>query len=152
METKDLIQQIETTLKSVLPTSIFINVVEYKQFFGGNCIGIMLAIKDYNINGVNGQRPQAVSLSLDPKTLELQPQIFGGNGGQSIYRQPNRELREEKYLYMQSVKIPFRKPKPEIDNVLKAIKTFAENYIKILKENKDVLMYKEYVDYDSILK
>jgi len=152
--TTNIIQQINDILKPIIPVSkgFYVNVQNYKSFLGSNYIAIQIAAKDYDINGVNGQKPQCVSLLLDINTLELMPQIFGGNGGQSIYRKPNLEVREEKYLYMKSVKIPFRKlSKPNKDNVLSAIKKFAENYIILLKENKDVLMYKEYVDYDKLL-
>ena len=88
---------------------------------------------------------------LDLSYLELHPQIFGGNGGQCIYRQPNKEDAKEKYLAMKSVKIPFRKPTQTPEKIKECISKFIDNYIKILKENKEVLRYKEIVNYDEIL-
>jgi len=145
-------EKIETTLKKVLPASAFINVQPYKGCFGDNYIAIEFAVSDYNINQVRGQKIQMVSLSLKTKTLELQPQVFGGNGGQSISRKPNLGDPKEKYLYCKGIKIPFKKPMPVEKNVLAAIERFAQNWVKALKENKEVLMYQELVNYDEFLK
>lgn len=72
-------------------------------------------------------------------------------GGQSIYRKPNKDVDNEKYLAMKSVKIPFRMPKKEEKNVLDCVEKFAKNWVLALKENKDVLMYQDYVNYDEFL-
>lgn len=114
-------------------------------------VGIMIAASDVEIHNVNGQYPQAVSLILDTDNLELKTQIFGGNGGGCVYRQVDPEHPREKYLAMQRIKIPFRKPKNEMKFVLKAIKTFAERYKQTLIDNKERLMYKDIVDYDQLL-
>jgi hypothetical protein len=143
--------EIENILKSVLPQGIW-RIVNEGKIMGEDFIHIAFAVKDYNINGVNGQKPQCVSLILYTERLELKPQVFCGNGGQHIYRKPNLNDSKEKYLYMKSVKVSFRKPKPEMDKVLRAIKLFAENYIKALRENQSVLMYQDIVNYDEILK
>jgi len=144
--------EIENILLSILPKQAFINVKEIKSCFGDEEIMIFFAAKDYDINNVSGQKPQAVSLLLDIKTLKLRPQVFGGNGGQYIERKPNLNLPEEKYLAMKGVRIPFRTPKPIKEKVLNCIKTFAENWVKLLRENKDVLMYQDIVNYDELLK
>jgi len=86
-------------------------------------IRIMFAANDHAINGVRGQFPQCVSLLLSVNSLELQTQVYGGNGGGVIYRKPNMEDRKEKYLAMKNVKIPFRKPLKTEEAVLKAIQT-----------------------------
>ena len=103
------------------------------------------------INQVSGQKPQIVSLSLDLDTMELQPQCFGGNGGQSIYREPNLNDPKERFLAMKSVKVPFRKPQQTAEKIKVCILKFVDNYIQTLKDNKDVLKYKNIVDYDYIL-
>jgi len=143
--------EIENILLSVLPKQAFINVKEIKSCFGDEEIMIFFAAKDYDINNVSGQKPQAVSLLLDIKTLELRPQSFGCCGGHCIDRKPNLELQEEKYLHMKSIRIPFRTPKPIKEKVLNCIKTFAENWLKLLRENKDVLMYQNIVNYNELL-
>lgn len=148
---QDLKSKIEAILEKVVP-NFYHRVWTYKNYFGeGKNLGILIAASDYAINGVRGQFPQAVSLTLDLSSLELHPQIFGGNGGQSIYRNPNMNDPKEKYLAMKSVKIPFRTPTKEEGAVLKAIEKFAENYKKTLKENIDVLRYTDIVDYDALL-
>jgi hypothetical protein len=143
--------QIENILKSILPQDIWLYVSE-SSVMNEPIIKIAFAVKDYNINNVSGQKPQIVSLRLYTNTLILKPQVFGGNGGNYIYRKPNLNDSKEKYLCMKGVKIPFRTPKPERDNVLKAIKLFAENWVNILKENQGVLMYQDIVNYNEILK
>jgi len=147
----DLKSKIEAILEKVVP-NFYRRVWTYKNYFGeGKNLGILIAASDYAINNVRGQYPQAVSLTLDLSSLELHPQIFGGNGGQAIYRNPNLDDPKEKYLAMKSVKIPFRTPNKEEGAVLKAIEKFAENYKKTLKENIDVLRYTDIVDYDALL-
>ena len=146
-----MINKIKNILDGVLPKAAFRIVSEGKNCFGGNYIKIAFAVSDYDINGVSGQKVQSVSLNLDINTLELYPQCFGGNGGQSIYRKPNLNDPTEKFLAMKSVKIPFRKPKPNEENVLSTIKKFAENWVKTLKENRSELMYQHLVNYDEFL-
>ena len=144
-------EKIEAILNEALPECAYRYVSECTRTFGPPYIRIEFAAKNYNINGVSGQMPQLVSLVLDINTMELNPQIFGGNGGQSIYRKPNLEVKEEKYLAMKSVKIPFKRPKPEEKFILSAIKRFAENWLQTLKDNREVLKYAEYVDYNELL-
>lgn len=143
--------QIETILKQVLPNTAKIIVAE-RTLLGDKYIKIMFAISDYQINNVAEQFPQCVSLILHLETLELSVQIFGGMGGNRIYLKPNLDNPQEKYLAMVGVKIPFRKPKPELKNVLACVQKFAENWLIALKENKDRLMYSNYVDYNNFLK
>lgn len=142
---------IENVLKSVLPANTFISVRE-RKCLGIEYIAIAFAASDYDINGVLGQKPQIVSLNLDLETLELHPQIFGGNGGQCIYRKPNLNDPKEKYLAMKGVKIPFKRPKSEERFILAAIERFAKNWVIALKENKDVLQYQDIVNYDEFLR
>ena len=146
-----MIEKIKDILTSVLPSKTHIYVGETKSIFGDPQIKIVFAVSDYNINGVRGQMVQVVSLLLNLKDMELRPQVFGGNGGRSVYRKPNLNDPKEKYLAMKSIILPFRKPKAEEKYVLAAIKRFAENWLKVLKENRDVLMYQDYVDYDDFL-
>jgi hypothetical protein len=148
---EELKNKIELILKKILP-KFYIKVWVYKNFFDDNKnIGIIISASNYEINNVEGQYPQAVSLSLDLKTLELRPQIFGGNGGQSIYRDPNMNDPKEKYLVMKSIKIPFRTPPKNEEAVLKAIEKFAENYKKAIKDNIDVLRYRDIIDYKYLI-
>lgn len=139
-------------LMKTLPNGFTYNVQESKNFLGnGTYLKIWAAISNTNINNVTGQKPQIVSLMLDNTTLELHPQVFGGNGGQSIYRKPNLNDPKEKYLAMKSVKIPFRTPQKEKQKVLAAVERFFKNYLAALKENKENLMYQDLVNYNEIL-
>ena len=140
--------EIEDILKRKMPSKSYVYVNEGK-LMGDPYIGIRFAVSDYDIHNVEGQKPQLVSLILFPDTLELRPQVFGGNGGQYIYRMPDMADAKEKYLCMKSIKIPFRKPLPEKANVLAAIERYAKNWIKLLKENREFLMYCNYVNYDE---
>ena len=143
--------KIEQILDKVVP-SFYKGVSIRKNIFDtGNNIRIFIAASDYKINGVSGQLPQVVSLSLDLSDMDLHPQVFGGNGGQRIDRKPNMNDPKEKYLAMKGVKVPFRTPQPNEKAVLDAIKRFAENYKKTLAENKEVLLYQDIVDYDKLL-
>lgn len=144
--------EVENILKNVLPSKTNIIVKECKNYFGnGTYLAIAFSVSDYLINNVSGQYPQIVSLSLDLQTLELHPQVFGGNGGQCIYLIPDKNNIKEKYLAMAGLKIPFRTPKKENKFVLSAIEKFAENWLKAIKENKERLMYQNYVNYDEFL-
>lgn len=146
-------EKIENILKNALPEKAFFIVQErINSFDKSPQIAIFISASDNEIYRVKGQHPQLVSLLLDLKTMELYPQVFGGLGGQHIYRQPNKNEPKEKYLVMQSIKIPFRKPQPNEKAVLTAIEKFAKNWLTALKENKDVLMYKDLVDYNELLK
>ena len=143
--------KIEQILDKVVP-SFYKGVSIHKNIFDtGNNIRIFIAASDYKINGVSGQLPQVVSLSLDLSDMDLHPQVYGGNGGRAISRKPNMNDPKEKYLAMQSVKVPFRTPQPNEKAVLDAIKKFAENYKKTLAENREVLLYQDIVDYDKLL-
>jgi hypothetical protein len=146
----ELAGKIRNILSETLP-NFHTYVRQGKHFYGGQYLAIVMAASDYEINNVRGQYPQDVSLMLDLGTLELRPQVFGGNGGQAIYLIPDKENPKEKYLAMARVNIPFRKPKKEEKFVLDAIKRFAENYKKALIENRDRLFYQNYVDYDKLL-
>ena len=143
--------KIEQILDKVVP-SFYKGVSIHKNIFDtGNNIRIFIAASDYKINGVSGQLPQVVSLSLDLSDMDLHPQVFGGNGGQRVEREPNMNDPKEKYLAMKSVKVPFRTPQPNEKAVLDAIKRFAENYKKTLADNREVLLYQDVVDYDKLL-
>lgn len=142
--------KIETILKNVLPSKTNIIVSERKYNFGNEpYLMIAFSVSNHQINNVSGQYPQIVSLILNLQTLELKPQIFGGNGGQSIYLIPDKNNIKEKYLAMASYKIPFRTPKKEEKFVLSTVQKFAENWLNALKENKERLMYQNYVNYEE---
>ena len=143
--------EIAEILTKKLKNKFAFDVTMHKGLGGTPFMKIWIACSNIDINGVSGQKPQVVSLMLEPDTMDLHPQIFGGNGGQSIFRQPNLNDPAEKYLAMKSVKIPFRRPQPTAEKVKACIEKFVDNYITALKENKDVLMYKNLVNYDEVL-
>jgi hypothetical protein len=150
MET--LVTKIKSAIENNLPTKLFhIEVSETKGAFGGNYVRIIISAKNIDMNNIRYQQPQIVSLLLNKDTLELEPQIFNGSGGRRVMRNPNLNLDSEKYLCMFGEKIPFRKPKPNEESVLKAIEKFTQGYVKLLIQFKDVLRYSEIVDYNQLL-
>lgn len=151
MEINEIVEAIQTRLTEKLGDRFPFSVYAVNGSFGGKYVCMWIACSTYEINNVNGQRPQMVSLMLDMDGLTLRPQSLGGNGGQCIYRQPNMEDPNERYLAMKSVKVPFRKPKNTVEAAVDCVGKFADNYIKTLADNYDVLRYKEIVDYDGLL-
>ena len=148
-----MVTKIKNILTNILPENSNIIVSQRNNSFGGGAyIKIAFSPNTKQINDVRGQFAQVVSLKLQLDTLELTPQIFGGNGGKCIYRKPNLNNPKEKNLAMSRIVIPFRKPKTIEKNVLDAIKRFVENYIKALKENIDTLMHQNIIDYKEYLK
>lgn len=131
--------KISDLLKRTLPHGVYTSVEPYKMM-SSNYLAIKFAASDHLINGVKGQRPEAVSLSLNDK-LELQSQAFGGTGGNIIYTKGFKTL-----------KIPFRKPQPNEKSVLQAIENFAKSWVKTLKDNIDILSHQDIVDYKTLLK
>lgn len=145
----ELRDKIESMLKKELPG--FWIEVSPRKALGEVSIAIKMAANNVEINRVDGQRPQAVSLWLKPEKWELHPQVFGGNGGQYIYLIPDKDHPREKYLAMAGYKIPFRTPKKDEASVMRAIQGFAEKYKDALKQNRNRLMYQDVVDYDELL-
>jgi hypothetical protein len=149
MNTEIIIAEVNKIIAETLP-GFWSKVHEYKSI-GGKYIAIKIACSSYEINRVEGQRPQVVSLCLDPVTLELKPQVYGGNGGQTIYRKIDPNHPTERYLAMQSIKIPFRKPTPKLESIYKAIHKFCLNYKEALTNNVDRLEYQDVVNYKELL-
>lgn len=144
--------KIEEILKTYLPSKTYIIVKNGISILGGHSVvKIIFSASDKAINGVYLQLPQIVSLQLDITDMELTVQAYAGSGGQRIMRKPNMNDPKEKYLAMKGVKIPFRQPKKELKFVYNAIIKFAENWIKALQENKEVLCYQDIVNYDEFL-
>lgn len=130
-------EKVQEILNRVVPHAHTI-VEERKNVIGsGSYLKILIAASDFEINQVKGQFPACVSLSLELDSMELQPQAFGGNGGNYIYRKTNEN---ERHFALGSIKIPFRKPKTEEKNVLMAIEKFAENWRKAIKDNLDQML------------
>lgn len=151
-EHKAMAEQIEKTLREVLPSKTHIIVKNGISIFGGHStIKIMFSASEKQINGVHEQFPQVVSLMLDNTTKELSVQHYCGNGGNRIFKEPNKEDPKERFLAMAGIKIPFRKPKGEDKHIIEAVKRFGENWVKAIRENKEVLCYKTYVNYEEFL-
>ncbi len=102
-----------------------------KHFYGGNYVGINIATSNYEINRVEGQYYNNISLILDDD-LTLKFQSFGGNGGQRIYRKINNTP-NEKYLALGHEKIQFRTPKKDEKSVINAIKKVCDKYKDTLR-------------------
>jgi hypothetical protein len=148
----DLITKINAILQKEVP-NFFHSVTKTKSYFGNEeQIAIKIAASDYEINNVRGQYPQLVSLLLNVDTMELNVQVFGGNGGQRIYRDINPNDTKEKFYAMIGIKVPFRTPQKNEKAVLSAIQKFVQNYKQALRDNIQTLRYKNNVDYETLLK
>lgn len=112
---------------------------------------IAFAASEVDINRVAGQKPQIVSLYLDLEDMSLKVQSFGGNGGQCLYRKPDKTNPKESYLAMCRIRVPFRTPKKDKFSVLKAVERFAQRWTQLLEENVEQLCYHDLVDYNSLL-
>jgi len=147
---KEIIQKLKSITETELPGFYYEIEERDNSFTNGKYVKIVLAVSNHEINKVRGQYIQDVSLMLTD-TMELYPQIFGGNGGQCIYKKPNMDDPKEKYLAMKSVKISFRRPKMEEKFVLESFKKFCKKYKQALKDNINDLMYRDIVNYESLL-
>ncbi len=143
--------EILSLIQSIVPNA-FVIVQDKKTFYGSEYLKIVIAGSDKLINNVQGQYPGLVSLSLDLKTLELEVQGYGGCGGQYVLIKPDKNNPRERNLVYGSVKVPFRKPKGEVKNVLAAIGKFAENWKRIIGENLDRMPHNELVDWSAVVK
>lgn len=141
-------EKILNLLNSIIPAAHII-VAERKSCFGGNYLKIMFAASDKLISNVPGQFPGCVSLNLNLESLELETQIFGGMGGQTLFRLPDKNDPKEQFLAYSSVRIPFRKPKKEEKNVLAAIEKFAQNWKLAIRENLDRIPHRELADWEK---
>lgn len=149
MDRMQLVVKIQNILTEVLPENFKITVKPYNGYFGkSEYIQIKFSPSDYLINGVQGQTPCVVSLSLDVTTMILKSQMYGGT---CVFRKTDPEnFPKEWNLALGRIKIPFRKPKSEEKFVLKAIRVFAERYLQKLKENRHLLLHVEKVDYSFL--
>lgn len=144
---------IRTILDQRLPEQAYKYVGLYRGIGNEYHLRIAFAASDIDINSVGGQKPQIVSLALwnYDDGLTLAPQVFGGCGGDRITRKPDLNDPIEKFLAMKGVKIPFRKPKGELKNIYAAIERFCDNWLRLLKENVDVLTDQDVVNYKEFL-
>ena len=115
--------------------------------FNGVFIYVSMSISEHEINSVRGQYVQHCMLGLYIRDMKLDIHYSCGSGGRSIDIKPE----EGQNLYCQSVKIPFRRPKPTQEAIFKAVDKFCQNYKQTLIDNYDNLMYKHLVDYSFIL-
>ena len=131
---ENFIKVIEEALRKILPQGITLGIEERKGLYE-NYYKIFWHVRSKGtINNVSGQYPFIASLYLNPEKMELYPQIFGGNGGNIIYRAIDKNNPKEKYNALGTEKIPFRKPKNTEEAVLKAITVFAARYLIVLKD------------------
>lgn len=145
-----MITKIETVLKNTLPSMTYITVEE-GVIMGESYYQIMFAASNYNINGMNNQCPQIVSLNLDKADLELSVQKFHMMGGQTISLVEQKCATFAETIKSGNCKVPFRKPKKTELAVLKAIEKFAQNWLKGLTVNRERLRHQNIVDYDAFL-
>jgi hypothetical protein len=144
----DIVEKIIKILETNTPTKALRICRRWKGAFGDEYVKIAIAASNAQIHDVDGQYPQMVSLKLNLQDLELSVQVYGGMGGQRIYRKPDAD---HQFYAMQGIKIPFRMPKKEEGAVLRAIEKFAQNWTSAMKENREVLMHQNLVNYDELL-
>jgi hypothetical protein len=139
-----IVELVEETVSYHLPDGFISNIGLYKVL-GASYISIFIHpdTNGVTVSQVSNQYPWAVSLSLDPDTMELETQVFGGMGGNSILLHPN-DRTPRPYMY-DAVKVPFRKPGKSQTSVMKALAKFIMRYIETLQANKDRLLHVDMV-------
>lgn len=143
MTTQELIIKIEEAIRKEVPSTTVVEVRRHDGFIPN--LQIKLYVPGPTINDVPGQFIQRVLLVLDLEDMELRAAI------QRITRKVNPNHPQEKNLAQVGVKIPFRKPAQEEEAVIRACARFAKRWVEALKENVDVLMYQDLVDYKQFL-
>jgi len=143
MTTQELIIKIEEAIRKEVPSATQVEVRRYNGFIPN--LQIKLYVPGPTINNVPGQFIQRVLLMLDLTDMELRAII------QRITRKINPNHPREKYLAQVGVKISFRMPAREEEAVIRACARFAKRWVEALRENVDVLMYQDLVDYKQFL-
>ena len=143
MTTQELIIKIEEAIRKEVPSTTVVEVREHNGFIPN--LQIKLCVPGPTINNVPGQFIQRVLLVLDLTDMELRAVI------QRITRKINPNHPREKYLAQVGIKIPFRRPAREEEAVVRACARFARRWVEALKENVDVLMHQDLVDYKQFL-
>lgn len=133
----------EDALKISLPKEILFSVKEYSML-GTRFLAIKIYSSEYLINNVSGQHPDIASFSFNLENYSLQPQVFGGNGGQILYRSVDKNNPKEKYNALGSEKIPFRRSKIQNEqDFSKAVKKIGVNYMKTLNKILEIGLHQE---------
>lgn len=122
-------------------------VGERKGSLGSNYIDILVSPSTIQINKVRLQYPDLLGLILDVDTMELSVSNLGGTAGQVIYLKPTTI-----YTAYDIAKVPFRKPKPQESNILKAIEKYFDNYLTLLQQNKENLAHWKFYTEDARVK
>jgi len=143
MTTQELIIKIEEAIRKEVPSTTVVRVLKYGRIVPS--LQIKMFVPGPTINNVPGQFIQRVLLILYLEDMELRP-IFRG-----IARKIDPNNPREKYLAQVGIKIPFRKPAQEEEAVIRACARFAKRWVEALKENVDVLMHQDLVDYKQFL-
>jgi len=153
LETTQMTNSIAEVLNKKLGEKFIKNVIGYINWKSEEQVAIEISCSNERIGGVRGKTPQLVSLSLNMKSMDLLPRQFGFDSDvkTSVHILPNRKLESEKHITYKEIKVPFRKPKKTREDVLACIGRFCDNYVKVLNDNKNVLMYQDLVDYNELL-
>jgi hypothetical protein len=150
-----MIEKIEAVLTANLPKSVTFQVNEGKNCLGGNtywAIRIYTAFKNgRTINDVRGQFANHISLNLDD-SLQLSFQVFGGMGGQRVYRNIDTTNEKERFYAMVGEKIPFRTPQKIEGKVLESLTKVCQRYIETLQniKGRGLLRHVNEVDYSFL--
>lgn len=144
MNTEEWIDLIKNTLQEIVPAGFNCYVNRYASLYTEK-VTISIGPGKYTINNVPGQYPAMISLWLDMSTLKLEPQVFGGNGGQRFYVASTREF----YCY-DSITIRFVKNVPTTDGVIRSLTMFVKTYPKLLRENVDRLPHKDLYNSEAL--
>ena len=155
-ENPQVVDNIRNIVKDVLGDKFYIEVDIHYSMDKRENLMIMAACSPFEINGIRYQRPQTVALSWwnwSDFSDELKSQAFNLSGGRNVKCSADANNPKEAHLARMNinvgVSIPFRKASGQ-QNVDKAVRKFFENYIKVLKENKSRLLYKDIVDYSAL--
>lgn len=127
---QDTIKLINSVLSENLVNK-FYNIQKRKNFFWeSEYLMVDIAKSDYEINGVDRQYPEHISLIIEDWKIDFQ--TFGGCGGRRIYREIDKNIDSEKYLALWSETMPAIR----IKDLKKALEKICKDYIAITEDIK----------------
>lgn len=124
-------KEIENLLKENLPCKYVFVKEKQNSFLNCPYIAIGIAKSDYLINWVQWQFVEYTSLQLENGKLSFQ--IYWWSGGRRIYRKPNKNNENEKYLALWCEMMPAIRIKDLKKSLLKVCKDYMEIVEKIQK-------------------
>lgn len=123
------IEQVENIIRSNLPDNKFFKVWQsFHALWRAPYIAIDIARNEQHINWISRQYHEHISLILDDDGLQFQ--ILSWSGWQKLYRKPDPNNPDEKYLALWSEKLPAIRIK---NDHLRALAKVCKDYMQAVQ-------------------